>query len=224
MRVVYSTVIEDGRRKRKGIVLWERKCKVCGKQYQPSRKDALICSGCSGSRGKGSYIKVGSKRRWVILEQRKCRECGNGFQPKTQKSLYCSKACGNKAERDRSSAKNRERSKEWYHNNIEEARKKRKERYWSNPDKYRAYSKSWREEHPEEEKELRDRTKDRLLHGGRRKGILEQSNYICSVCGKDTRSGWRDSCVHHETFDSTDHDNQVLVCRNCHTKIHKKLG
>ena len=174
--------------------------------------------------GKMMSVTVDGRRTKVLVRKRKCRECGNDFQPQTKSSKYCSRSCGKKASRERTVEKDRERARLWYKDHLDEARKKRKERYWSNPEKHRQDTRRWREKNLEREKESQSRSKDARRHGGRRESILEQSNYACSVCGKDTRDGWRDSCVHHETFNSTDHDNQVLVCRNCHAKIHKKLG
>lgn len=222
MKIIYSTVVEDGLKKRKCIILGVRKCKICGSQYQPSRQDSIVCSDCSGSRGVGSYVKIGNNRRWVELKQRKCLECGNDFKPKRTASLYCSRKCSKKScNNGPGKEKARLRARKWYQNNLDKARETRKEAYWKNPELGRKKAKEWREKNLDRARNNSEKFKDNIRHGGIRGDIIKESEGICSMCGKDTRIGWRDSCVHHETFDSEDHSEQVLLCRSCHIKVHK---
>ena len=188
MKIIYSTVVKDGRKIRKAIILEKRKCEVCGQEYQPSRQDSIICKDCSGKRNQGVYAKVGKVRRWLILRSKLCEECGCEFQPKKRDSRYCSRACGKKAESKRNADKYSARGKKWYQDNLEEAKTKRKERYWSDPEKYRKDSNDWRKNNVDKDKECQARSKDNAIHGGRRKEILD--------------------------------DNQVLLCRSCHAKVH----
>lgn len=61
------------------------------------------------------------------------------------------------------------------------------------------------------------RYKDKTRHGGKKKD-LAKNGYICGMCGKIGSS--YTICAHHTTGHKYDHDNQELLCRSCHSKVH----
>lgn len=67
---------------------------------------------------------------------------------------------------------------------------------------------------------IRDRKyKDVVRHGGKREILLDgQKVYQCSKCGK-TGNGFQ-IVAHHITFDKNNHDEQEILCRACHARIH----
>lgn len=226
MKVVYGTVWINGEKKRRLVVINEKQCSLCGKQYQPVKQKSVMCPSCHGVKGQGKYVEtIDGKRKWLVLEPRKCKKCGNDFEPKRQDSEYCSRRCNKIASNEKApdyKEKARIRAKEWYAKNRERANEHRKKYYWSNPEKAREATKKWARENAEKSKARRSVYKDKIRHAGIRAQIIEEANGLCSVCGKDTLVGWRDAVVHHANFDSQDHSNQVLVCRSCHIKIHKQ--
>lgn len=170
---------------------------------------------------KAIYGVVDGKRKIIILETRNCEVCGNEFEPKKQESKYCSRRCGKKADYKRHAEYNRKKSSEWYKNNLERANESRKAKYWSNPEYYRAKVREYRMLHKEQKKKADALYYDKIVHGGKRKRLIEDSKYVCKKCGGDTRKGYRSTIAHHTTFDSTDHANQEIVCRSCHAKVHQ---
>jgi len=63
------------------------------------------------------------------------------------------------------------------------------------------------------------RYKDKTRHGGAREELIKKYGLVCSNCGKvGNRSNIH---AHHTSFDTTDHEGQVLLCRSCHSREHK---
>ena len=171
--------------------------------------------------GKMVSTTVDGRRKNVLVKKKKCSECGEMFIPKRVYSLFCTRTCGKVNERKKSREQNNERSKKWYAENKENRSITRKAKYWSNPELARQKTKEWREKNPDKAKSTQRRTKDNMRHGGLGDNIIKDSEYMCFMCKKDTRVGWRDACVHHATFNKDDHSEQVLLCRSCHAKIHR---
>lgn len=161
------------------------------------------------------------RRRPIVLENRKCERCGNEYEPKHQDSKYCSQKCGKSVYEASHRTQAIARARKWYANNLDKAREKRKAYYWSDPEGFKAKAKEWSLKNSERCKTNNRKKHDRLRHGGMREQIIKEQEGICSVCGKDTLVGWRDSCVHHATFNPNNHSDQTLVCRKCHIKLHK---
>jgi len=157
-------------------------------------------------------------RKIVIVEDRKCEFCGNQFTPKTLKSLYCSRECCKKAENKRNADAYKERSKKYYRDHIEKVKEKRKTRYHSNPELYKQQSAEWYRNNKKRALAWHQENKDKKRHGGIKKKLIKENGKVCSKCGKITDG--KDLHAHHVTFNSKDHEKQILVCNSCHGKIH----
>jgi len=167
---------------------------------------------------KAIYGVVDGKRKIIILETRKCEVCGNEFEPKKQESKYCSRQCGKKADYKRHAKYYCNKSSEWYHNNLERAKKRRQDRYWKNPEYWRSKTREYTKLHREKVRKLDNEYKDKIRHGGKRKELIQKNGLKCSFCGK---MGDKFTIVaHHITFNNQDHSKQILLCRSCHAKLH----
>ena len=62
------------------------------------------------------------------------------------------------------------------------------------------------------------RYKDKNRHAGKRYELISKYGYVCSECGKQSTEF--DIIAHHVSGNNNDHDNQVLLCRACHCKLH----
>jgi hypothetical protein len=62
------------------------------------------------------------------------------------------------------------------------------------------------------------RYKDKIRHGKKRTKLIKENGLICEKCGK--KGNEFQIVAHHESFDKFDHENQVLLCRSCHSKEH----
>ena len=155
----------------------------------------------------------------VDVPNRRCEFCGEEFSPKRQSSRYCTRKCGKRAEYKRNAEKYNAKSQQWYKDNVERAKARRKAKYWSAPEFYRAATRSWNKLHPEHKRATDNSYKDKVRHGNKRAELIARSGLVCSRCGK---VGTRFSIVaHHVTHDNQDHSEQVLLCRACHAREHK---
>ncbi len=159
-------------------------------------------------------------RRAIALRKRRCKICGQSFQPQKQATNVCGLRCGKKLEYSKNKVYYQEQGKKYYSANIEKIKVKRKKYYWSDPERFRSKAKQWSEQNFDRKHKRDSKYKDVVRHGNKRKKLLEKSPH-CADCGKDTRNGWRDSIAHHETFDSSEHEFQVILCRSCHMKRHR---
>ncbi len=188
MKIICTARKESGVIVRTYETLRERKCKVCGKLFQPKTRISFACPGkCRNT----LYYRNNPKKfkyAHVVLKNRICKICGNEFEPKRSNSLYCSKKCGRKA----------------YHKNrlVEDNRDSRE------------YNKT----HKEQIKNKRKLYKDKIRHDGEREKLINEYGFVCSRCGKKKDSF--DIVAHHTSFDNTKHENQILLCRSCHRKVH----
>jgi predicted nucleic acid-binding Zn ribbon protein len=161
-------------------------------------------------------------RKYLALEPRQCLICGNEFEPITQTSKYCSRKCGKKADYESHRERYINRSRESYRVNIDEKKILRKKKYWSNPEKFRLLAKQYRELH-KVEKNLKDNQyKDKVRHGGKKEKLIEEFGCVCSICGKEGTT--TDIVAHHVTLNNQEHDNQILLCRSCHMRLHHPHG
>lgn len=165
------------------------------------------------------YGVVDGKRKPIALLKRNCDLCGVEYQPLRQTSSFCSAKCMKKNDSIVNADKACERSKRWYRANLEKAKATRKAYYWSDPERFKAKTKKWRLENLEKAKATSNTVKDNLRHGGKRSELIKENGLVCSSCGKS--GGSFDIVAHHTTFKKTDHENQELLCRSCHAKIHR---
>lgn len=166
-----------------------------------------------------SIYENGKKvRKAIALEDRKCEYCGIVFSPFRQESKYCSKKCSKKAEQVKHRDRYRENSRQWYKENIESAQKRRKEYYWERPELFKQKAKEYREANKEKVRTNNDSYKDKIRHGDLRKKLIEIYGTICQMCKKECEGF--DLTAHHISGDPTDHNNQTLLCRSCHAKVH----
>ena len=147
-----------------------------------------------------------------------CSICSKQFDPKTYSSQYCSLDCSKKAYYQRNAEENRLRAKKWYQDNIEKARERRKKQYWENPEKYRKLARQWSANNPIKKKKSNVVYKDKLRHGGKKKELIKATGLVCSTCGKVGNSF--EIIAHHKTFNNKEHEQQELLCRACHCRLH----
>lgn len=167
----------------------------------------------------GVVVENGKRvRRTIILEPRKCLLCGIEFQPSKQSSKYCSSKCSKKHDYQLNAEKYNELSRIKYRNNLEEAREKRRKYYWSDPERFRNAVKKYRDEHKEKYKEYHDRVKDQKRHGGKRNELLNVNGPKCDMCGVVKKP--KDIVAHHITGNNQEHEQQQLLCRKCHKRLH----
>lgn len=157
-------------------------------------------------------------RKPVILEDRLCVVCGEKFTPSRQQSDTCSRKCSKKKERDAHKERYQAKAKEWYANNTERAKERRKKYYHENADYFKEKTKEWNRNNRERKLQNDREYKDRTRHGGFKQKLIEKHGCICSGCGAVLPSN--QLSAHHVTFDKTQHDDQVLLCKPCHAKIH----
>ena len=168
----------------------------------------------------GTVIVNGKEvRRAIALENRKCEECNKEYEPKQQRSKYCSRECAKKGEVKSNAENYKQRAMEWYRDNLDRARVKRKAQYWADPEGAKEKVREWRIKNADICKIKRAMHKDKIRHGKLRVEIIKKQNGLCYMCGKNTLLKNKDAHVHHYNFDK-DHEHQVLVCNSCHAKIH----
>jgi predicted nucleic acid-binding Zn ribbon protein len=161
-------------------------------------------------------------RRTLALESRKCLICGTEFEPKKQSSRFCSRKCGKVFEYRNNRERYIKNSIKHYEQNLEKSKQRRKEYYWSDPEKFRLLAKQYRELH-KVEKNLKDNQyKDKVRHGGKKEKLIEEFGCVCSICGKEGTT--TDIVAHHVTLNNQEHDNQILLCRSCHMRLHHPHG
>ena len=182
-------------------------CIRCGNEYLAGRIDSKQC-GCR-------------KPKPEELRHR-CSICDKAYESRNRKSSTCSRECSKKLDYLKHSDDYKKRSAEWYSNNFERAVKNRKKYYWENPDYFRKKAREYYRENHGFIRRKDSSYKDKKRHGGNREKLLIQYDYKCQNCGIDTREGWRNSIVHHETFNAKDHSKQTLLSRSCHLKLHWK--
>ena len=165
----------------------------------------------------GIVIENGVKiKRKMVIEDRECSICGTLYEPYTQDATCCSKKCYRAAE---------------YKRKREDILKQRKASYLKNKDKVLERSKKYYLQH---RKETKVRTRkyylanrqtfldnvaayaDKVRHGGKRKELIALHGYVCYLCNKTSKI----IAAHHVTLDKTDHENQILLCSSCHSKLH----
>jgi DNA-binding NtrC family response regulator len=157
-------------------------------------------------------------RRTIILEDRVCSICGKTFSPAKQTSKFCSLSCSKKNDYITHKEQRKKNVAEWRERNIEKVTKRRKEIYWSNPEKYRQQTKEYISKHKTQKRATDNSYKDKIRHGDLRKVLIEQYGMFCQMCKKECCS--IDLAAHHVSGDPTDHKNQTLLCRSCHAKVH----
>lgn len=160
------------------------------------------------------------KRKLLLLENRNCEICGEEFEPNKQDSKYCSRKCGKKAYNDRTKKQNNERAKRYRENNLEKVKEKRKAYYWSDPERFRQQTRDYFASRRKQKRKQDSQYKDDIRHGGKRKELLEECDNICGECGNKFPEHMLDA--HHSTFDKSDHDNQEILCKSCHTRLHQQ--
>lgn len=77
MRVVYGVVVVDGVRRRRPIVLGNRKCERCGNEYEPKHQDSRYCSrecGKAVQYEKDKERALERSRKWYQNNLEKARE------------------------------------------------------------------------------------------------------------------------------------------------------
>lgn len=160
-------------------------------------------------------------RRPLALKPRICEECGTEFEPKKQISRYCSLHCSNKAERKRHSDRAKMKAKEYYANNLDKCREQRKRYYWSDPERFRAATREWNKNN-REAKSMRDnKYKDLVRHGGLKEELIKSNGCICGECGKEADT--YTIVAHHVTLNNQEHEQQKLLCRSCHMRLHQTI-
>jgi DNA-directed RNA polymerase subunit RPC12/RpoP len=70
-------------------------------------------------------------------------------------------------------------------------------------------------------RDINIRHKDKKRHGGRRYELISKYGYKCSDCGKESNEF--DIIAHHVSGNNQDHENQVLLCRACHCRVHHSV-
>lgn len=147
-----------------------------------------------------------------------CEVCGGQYAKSRMAQKYCSRKCYKRAEYLRNKDRYKESSRQWYANNHDQAVARRREYYWKDPEKWREKSNDYRKANLEKVADINRSYKDVVRHGGKRQELIDESGLVCSECGKECNSF--QIVAHHETFDPTRHDEQVLLCRSCHMKAH----
>jgi len=73
------------------------KCKICGKEFTPSKESRTICSDvCRVISKRASvmrYSKKKSQEKQLMLGTRCCEVCGKEFHPRTSLMVRCSPEC-----------------------------------------------------------------------------------------------------------------------------------
>lgn len=73
------------------------KCKVCGKEFTPSKDSRTLCSNECRVIGKRinvkKYAKKKSQEKQLMLGTRNCEVCGKEFHPRTGRQVRCSNNC-----------------------------------------------------------------------------------------------------------------------------------
>jgi len=157
-------------------------------------------------------------RRLIVLEDRICSICGKTFSPSTQHSIVCSRLCGKKKDYITHKTKRIQKMNEWREKNLDRVIEKRKQKYWSNPEKYRQLTKEYFNKHRAKKRIDDEVYKDKTRHGDLRKELIDVYGLVCQGCGVSGDSFG--IVAHHISGDPTDHKNQTLLCRSCHAKIH----
>lgn len=72
-------------------------CKICGKEFTPSKESKTICSDECRKIGKRinvkRYTQKKSNERQMMLGIRFCEVCGKEFHPRNSRMVRCSNAC-----------------------------------------------------------------------------------------------------------------------------------
>ena len=167
-------------------------------------------------------IVNGKKVRYPkVLEERYCKECSDWFVPKRDDSVFCSRKCGRKFERTKNKERYSTKSREWYNNNLEKARKARNEYYAKNRERELERKREWDRNNAERKAKTNQKYKDSKRHGNERGRAISIHGLTCERCGQ-TKDNSFDIVQHHKNFDKEDHVNQGLLCRSCHAKIHMR--
>ena len=87
---------------------------------------------------------------------------------------------------------------------------KRKTKYCSNS----CWRKDYYRTHLKQEHEY----KDKIRHGSRKSEFIKATGLVCSTCGKVGNSF--EIIAHHKTFNNKEHEQQELLCRACHCRLH----
>lgn len=153
------------------------------------------------------------------LKDRECIFCGNIFKAKVVNVKYCSRKCSKKAEYQRKKKEYIKRSKKWYQNNIDRAKEKRRDYYWSNPEYFRMKTKEWNRKNLAIKKKSNQFYKDKKRHGNQRTEMIKKYGLKCFLCGFESENKF-DIVMHHTSFNPQSHENQILLCRSCHAKEH----
>ena len=101
------------------IVSVIKKCKACGKEFEPNKHNQIYCS----KECKKEVHRNYSRQHYIKKPKlkRTCRYCGKVFETKTNSRFYCSKECADKAQI--------ERQRKYYRDNREKISARNKERY-----------------------------------------------------------------------------------------------
>lgn len=161
---------------------------------------------------------------------RLCKFCGKEFIPHHPRTLYCSRICRGKFYREkykiRIRAYKKIHDKAYFLSNREKIREYRKQYYWNHREESIRKAKEWSDLHPEVNKQATRRYKDNTRFSGMRDFILERDNRTCQLCGKPS------VLIHHKdenSYHNSDNpnnapENLIILCRPCHTHLHKSQG
>jgi len=147
-----------------------------------------------------------------------CGVCGNEYEARQRNQRYCSKKCRKRYDYLIRKEQYAQNSKKYYAKFREKFKKKRAERYWANPEKWRKATRDYYKVRKNQKHKVDEIYKDKVRHGGKRKELLDANGYVCSQCGKLCESFH--IIAHHTTFNPKDHHSQELLCRSCHASLH----
>lgn len=153
------------------------------------------------------------------VSDRECKICGKIFTPHMVNSKYCSKKCGAKVYSKKYADAHKEDYKKWYKKNRELILKKNREKYHSDIEAARKTNREWNNKNRDKRRQMDRKSHDKHFHGRKKAAAIEKYGLICNRCGT-IKTNYAEIAMHHTTFNAVDHDNQELLCRECHASIH----
>jgi predicted nucleic acid-binding Zn ribbon protein len=168
----------------------------------------------------GIVIENGIKvKKKMVLEDKICVVCGNAYEPYTQDARCCSKKCYRKDEYERKKEIILQQRKEYRAENLEREIERSRDYYQNHKEQCNVNMRNYYRRNRARCLEVVSRNLDEKRHGGKRQELIDWNGAKCFTCGKvDKRIA-----AHHVSLDKTDHENQILLCNSCHSRLHNNL-